>query len=40
MRITLDNGKWVVKAQWLGAERTIYSNIDVFACIKYAAINK
>ena len=39
MKIILENGKWVVKAEWLGAIRTVYSG-NVWACCHFVAANK
>lgn len=39
MRVTLENGQWVVKANWLGADRTVFTG-SVFACARFVRDNQ
>jgi hypothetical protein len=35
VKIVTQDGQWVVLADWLGQERVVYRNADVFRCIAY-----
>jgi hypothetical protein len=39
MRIVMGIGCWNVLADWLGAERVVFTSKDIFACIKFVAEN-
>lgn len=39
MNIVMGRGEWMVKAEWMGATRTVFTG-SLFACIRFVADNK
>ena len=37
MKILIRRGGWAVVADWLGAERVVFSSPDIFECIRFVA---
>jgi hypothetical protein len=39
MNVVIENGKWAVKATWLGEVRTVATFINVFDAIRFVRAN-